>query len=120
MADSMLFIGWSESARGREERGLEVFDEAIGLYGRMQQEGRIEGFDVCILTPNGDLGGYIQLHGSAEQIAAVQADEEFQRHLAAATVCVDGLRTIQGSTNEGVARQMEMYREAVAKVPQTA
>lgn len=120
MADSVLFITWTESARGREEKGLEAFDEAIGLYGRMQQEGRIEKFDVALFTPNGDLGGYIQLHGSEEQIAAVQADDEFQRHMTSATLCVDGLRVIQGSTNEGVARQMEMYREAVSKVPQTA
>lgn len=120
MADSVLFIGWSQSVRGREERGLEVFDEAIGLYGRMQQEGRIERFDVALFTPNGDLGGYIQLHGSEDQIAAVQADEEFQRHLTAAVLCVEGLRVIPGSTNEGVARQMTMYREAVTKVPQTA
>ena len=120
MADSVLFIAWSESVRGREERGLEVFDEAIGLYGRMQQEGRIEKFDVALFNPNGDMGGYIQLHGSQEQIAAALADEEFQRHMTSATLCVDGLRILQGSANEGVARQLEMYREAVGKVPQTA
>jgi hypothetical protein len=119
MADSVLFISWKESARGREEKGLEAFDEAIGLYGRMQQEGRIEKFDVALFQPNADMGGYIQLHGSEEQIAAAQADEEFQRHMTSATLCVDDLRLLQGSTNEAIARQMEMYREAVAKVPQT-
>jgi hypothetical protein len=31
---------------------------------------------------------------------------------------VDKLRHIEGYTNEGVARQMEIWREAVAKVPQ--
>ena len=30
MADRVLFIGWSTPVRGREERGLEVFNESIG------------------------------------------------------------------------------------------
>jgi hypothetical protein len=31
---------------------------------------------------------------------------------------VDGLRHIEGYANEGVARQMEIYRDAIGKVPQ--
>jgi len=42
MADRILFIGWGATVRGREERGLEVFNQAVGFYGRCQQEGRIE------------------------------------------------------------------------------
>src|SRR5437660_9067359 len=105
MADRVLFIGWSTPVRGREERGLEVFNEAIGLYGRMQQEGRIEKFDVVLLAPSGELNGYLELHGSAEQLAAVRESEEFQRSTADASLVVDGLRVIDGFTNEGVAKQ---------------
>ena len=52
MADRVLFIGWGTPVRGREERALEVFNESLGLYGRMQQEGRIESFDVTLLGAN--------------------------------------------------------------------
>ena len=118
MADRVLFIGWSTPVRGREERGLEVFNESIGLYGRMQQDGRIEKFDVVLLGPSGDLNGYIELHGSAEQLAAVHEDEEFQRTTIEASLIVDGLRLIDGITNEEIARQMELYRQSLARVPQ--
>ena len=121
MADTLLFIGWGEPARGREEWGLEVFNEVVGMYGRMQQEGRIESFDVGILSPTGgDLDGYILVKGSAEQIAAVQTDPDYERTLAEATLCVQGLRIIPGACNEGIAHQMDVYREAVSTVPQTA
>jgi hypothetical protein len=120
MADRVLFIGWSTPVRGREERGLEVFNESIGLYGRMQQEGRIETFDVVLLEPAGDLNGYIELHGSAAQLAALREDEEFQRNTIDASLIVDGLRQIEGSTNDEIARQMALYRDSVARVPQTA
>jgi hypothetical protein len=118
MADRCLFIGWGNAVRGREARGLEVFNEALGLLGRMQQEGRIEGFDVALLDPNGSLDGYVQVKGTAEQIAALREDEEFMRNTADAILIVDGLRHHTGHVNEGVARMVERYQGAVEKVPQ--
>ena len=118
MADRVLFISWTTPVRGREERGLEVFNEAMGLYGRMQQDGRIERFDVVLLGPSGELGGYIELHGSTEQLAAVREDDEFQRNTIEASLAVDGFHHAEGVTNEEIARQMAMYQESVARVPQ--
>jgi hypothetical protein len=118
MADRMLFVGWGEPVRGREERALEVFNDALGILGRMQQEGRIEGFDVALLGPSEDLGGYIAIRGSAEQMAAVRMDEDFMRNTVDAGLCVEGLRHIDGVTDEGVAEQMAMYQEAIGRVPQ--
>jgi hypothetical protein len=120
MADRVLFISWHAPVRGREERGLEVFNESMGLYGRLQQEGRIEKFDVVLFGPTGDLAGYIELHGSAEQLAAVREDEEFQRNTIDASLIVDGLCQIEGVTNSEIARQMALYQESIARVPQTA
>ena len=120
MADRVLFISWGSPVRGREERGLEVFNEALGLYGRLQQEGRLESFDVALLAPNAALNGYIALHSSAEQLTALREDDEFQRTLLDAALVVDDLRLVDGYTNEGVARQMALYQSAVAKVPQMA
>jgi hypothetical protein len=120
MADRMLFISWADPVRGREERGLEVFNEALGFYGRCQQEGRIESFDVVLLAPNPDIGGYMELHGSPDQLGALSEDMEYRRILAEATTVVEGLHVIEGATNQGIAEEMEIYREAISKVPQTA
>jgi hypothetical protein len=119
MADRVLVISWGEPVRGREERALEVFNETLGLAGRMQQDGRVESFDVVLLAPNGELGGYLELHGSSEQIAALDQDEEFMRNTVDASLIVENLRQTSGYTNEGVARQMAMYQDAIGKVPQT-
>ena len=120
MADRLLFISWGETVRGREDRALEVFNDAMGILGRMQQEGRIEKFDAVLLSPNGDIDGYIEVHGTAQQIAAVREDEEFIRNTVDAELCVDRIRHIEGYANEGVARMMALYQEAIAKVPQRA
>ena len=120
MADSVLMITWGPPVHGREERGLDVFNEAMGLYGRLQQEGRIESFDVAILQPNGLMDGFIALRGSAEQLSALRQDEEFRRTTVDASLIAQDLKLIDGTTGEGIARDMAMYREAVSQVPQTA
>jgi hypothetical protein len=119
MANRVLFISWTAPIPGREERGLEVFNEAMGLFGRMQQEGRIERFDVVLLGPSGDLNGYIELHGSAEQLASVRENDEFQRNTIDASLVVSELRHADGYTDEEIARQMTLYQESVTRVPQT-
>ncbi len=120
MADRVLHIGWDRPVPGREERGLEVFNEALGLYGRMQQDGRIESFDVVLFDPNGGANGYMELRGSSAQLGAVRADEEFRRVTIDAALIVENLRLIDGFCNEGIAREMAMYQEALTKVPQHA
>jgi hypothetical protein len=121
MTDRMLFLGWGQVARGREERALEVFNESVELYGRMQQDGRIDHFDVALLDPHaGDLAGYIALHGSVAQIGALRGDEEFRRLQVDVSLIVDDLRVIDGRAGDGIAEEMGFYADAVAKVVQHA
>ena len=120
MADRMLFISWGSPVRGSEVHGLEVFNDALGILGRMQQDGKIESFDVTLFEPNGDLNGYIAVRGTAEQISAVRSDAEFQRNTIDASLIVDQFRHIEGWTNDGVATQMGLYQEAISRVPQRA
>ena len=118
MADRILFVGWGATIPGREERALEVFTEGMAFYGRCQQEGRIESFDVILLEPHGGgLAGYVELRGSAEQLAVLREDEGFQRLQVDASLIVDELGVIGGVVNEGVAEQMAIFGEAIAKVP---
>jgi hypothetical protein len=120
MADRCLLITWGQVARGREERALENFNEAMGYYGRCQQEGKIEGFDVVLCAPNAKLDGYIQLRGAARQLADLKEEAEYQRLLVTASLCTDELSVIEAACNEGVAEQVEIFAQAVAKVPQMA
>ena len=120
MADRVLLITWGANVPGREERGLEVFNEVMGLYGRMQQDGRIESFDVALLNPSTGMDGYIALRGSADQLARIRDDEDFRRTLYDAAMIVQDLKMADGYTGAGIAREIEMYQQAISKVPQSA
>jgi hypothetical protein len=117
MGDRALFVGFGRPVRGREERAVEVFGEFVGMLGRMQTDGRIEGMDVSLLDPHGgDLGGFFMVHGSEAQCAALQADEEFRRACIDATLIVDNFGVVPAATGDEVGREMAMYTEALAKV----
>jgi hypothetical protein len=117
MADRALFVGFGLPVRGREERAVEVFNEFVGMCGRMQSDGRIERMDVTLLDPHGgDLGGFFMLHGSDEQCAALPTDDEFRRAMTDAGLIVENLGVVPAVTGEGVGREMAIYNEAVRKV----
>ena len=114
MADAGLFVGWGEVVRGREDRALEVFNETIELYGQMQADGRIESFEVCLLTPHGgELQGFELLRGSEDQIDAVRRAEDFQRVVTKALLVVNDLGVIDVALGEGLGRQMAIYQEEI-------
>jgi hypothetical protein len=120
MADRVLFTSWGTVVRGREDRALEVFNEVLGFYGRLQQEGRIESFDVVLLEPALGVRGYLTAHGSAQQLNALRDDDEYLRLMTDSELVVDDFNIIQGYADEGVARQIAIYQERIAKVPQSA
>jgi hypothetical protein len=120
MADSCLHISWTGVVPGREERALDVFNESVGLYGRLQQEGKIESFNVCLLDSNPGIDGYFELRGSQQQMDAVRAMDEFRDAMADATMIATDMAITNGVCNEGVAREIERFQRAMGKVPQKA
>jgi hypothetical protein len=87
------------------------------MLGRKQSEGQIESMDATLLDPHGgELGGFFQIHGSAEQCAALQNDDEFRRAVIDATLIVERFGVVPAVTGEGVSREMEMYGAAISKV----
>ena len=121
MADRMIFISWGAAVYGREERGLEVFNESVGLWGRMQQEGRIESFDLGLMPPNGGgIEGYVCIKGTVDQIAAVRESDDYLRSMTDASLIVQNLCVTEGYCGEGIARVMGMYQDATGRVPQMA
>ena len=111
MADAGLFLGWGPPVRGRERKGLDVFNESVQWYGELQQAGRIESFEVVLLEPHGgDLDGFVLIRGSQEQIGALRADEEFERLTTRASLIVDNIGVVGAYINEGLARGMGIYQ----------
>jgi hypothetical protein len=112
MAGEALFIGWGAVARGREKQALQVFQESMEYYGRLQQEGRIESFDVLLLGPHGgDLNGFVVLRGDRKALADVRFSEEFERLTARASAIIDSLGVIPAYGGEALAQEMGIFQD---------
>ena len=115
MADAGLFIGWGEVVRGRETEAVEVFNETIAYYTRLQEEGTIENFEHVFLEPHGgDLSGFVLIRGDAEKLASLRVSEEFTQLSLKAGMIVDNFGVVGADLAERLQRQMEYYTEQVA------
>ena len=69
MVDTALFIGWGWPVRGREQQSLQVFQEEVQYWTRLQQQGEIDRFEAYTLEPHGgDLNGFAILRGSPDKL----------------------------------------------------
>jgi hypothetical protein len=114
MADAGLFVGFGEPVRGREGQAVELFNEVLGYYGRLQEEGEIESFEPVFLEPHGgDLSGFILLRGDAERLSALRVSEEFTQFSLRAGLIVNSFGVVGADLAERLQRQMEYYTEQI-------
>jgi hypothetical protein len=114
MAEAGLFIGWGDPITGREAKGLEVFGEALAYYGKAEQDGRIESHETVLLAPHGgDLAGFILVRGSEAQMAALRAEDEFERLNTRATLIVQNVGVIDAALGDGLEAAIGVYQAAV-------
>jgi len=117
MADAGLFIGWGEPVHGREAKGLEVFSESLEYYGRLQQEGVIEGFETALLEPHGgDIAGFILIRGSEEKLAQLRVDDEFVRLSTRASLIVQNVGVVGAVVGEGLEAAISTYQDAISEL----
>jgi hypothetical protein len=117
MAEAGLFIGWGAPVRGREAKGLEIFNQSIEFWGRLQEGGRIESSEIVLLYPHGgDLYGFALLRGSHDQLNEVAGDEEFLRLTTTAGLVVERLGVVRGALGDGLQQQVQLYQDAIGAV----
>jgi hypothetical protein len=117
MAEAGIFIGWGASIPDREARGLEVFNESVAYWGGLQESGKIESFEVVLLTPHGgDLDGFSLLRGSQDQMSALLVDEEFERQTTRATLIVQNVGVVPALLGEGLGRSIEIYQQQIGEL----
>ncbi len=117
MGKPALFISWGAAVRGREMKGLEVFDESLGYWRQLKQEGRIEDFQIVLLGPHAsDLEGFALLHGTPAQLNDLDGDEEFLRLTVMQGLVSESFRVLRASIGEGLDEQVRVYRDVVARL----
>ena len=119
MAGEALFVGWGQVVRGREQLALQVFQEAVGYYGELQEKGEIERFDAYLLDPHGgDLAGFFLLYGERSALDSIVSSPGFRRVLVRAGSVIDNLGVVNASGGDALGQQMALFGEIAQELPQ--
>lgn len=116
MADSVLFIGWNRSFKGREQQTMELFQKVMEYYGGLQADGRIESFEPVMLAAHGgDLNGFILLKGEVEKLDEVRRDDTFKNLTIEANYCLDGFGIIPGYIGDGLTDVFSRWTKLISE-----
>ncbi len=101
MATGVLFIGWGPGVPGREQKALQIFNEAMQYWTRLQQQGVIESFEPIALEPHGgDLTGFVLIRGAKDRLNRLRTDSEFVSLNTRAQLVVQNLGVVMGYAGE--------------------
>ena len=114
MAEAGLFIGFGRAARARETQAIDVLRQLRALCEQRRDAGTIAHVDAVLLAPHGgDLGGFMLLRGSVEQLDRLQRDEDFRRLTVRAGLVAERLGIVEAHVDAGFETALERYEEQV-------
>jgi hypothetical protein len=116
MAEAGFWIAWGLPTNGREKQALDLLNESREYLENLSQQRRIERFDIAILKPQTtELGGFILIQGSHEQIDSLRHDADFQVWLNRVQLVADRVGIVDTWVDEGIAEATALYQEALRK-----
>ena len=117
MADAGVWISWGIPARGREHQALELLKSTKGYLDGLVAQGTIGRFDTSILKPQAtELGGFILIQGTQEQIDALRHDRGFERWVTQIQLVADRVGIVDAWVGDGLNDAIGLYAEALSKL----
>ena len=114
MAKAVLFSGWTSAKTGREALANELFQQAMGIYAKWQQEGKIDSFEPVLLRPHGgDLNGFFLFRGDQAKLDALRASDEWLEIETRAVLCLDGFGSTTGWVGESLMQRMQVWQKHI-------
>jgi hypothetical protein len=116
MAEAALCTVWGAPIPGREKQALNVYNETLQYWAGLQEEGKIERFDVTILAPSGgDVAGFLVARGTSTQIDSLRRSKEYQQRTVRVQLVASHLSVSDAYVDEGLAQIMGQYQEVIQR-----
>jgi hypothetical protein len=114
MAEAGLWVAWGVPTAGRERKALDLLIETQDYLAGLQGQGRIERFDRVVLKPqNIELGGFVLIQGSKEQIDGLRRDPDFELWLNRGQLVADQVGIVDAWLGDGIAEAVALYEKAL-------
>jgi hypothetical protein len=117
MAIGALLVGWGEIIPGREKAAQATLNNAMQYIIRLQQEGKIDRFEVVALEPHGsDLNGFVFITGDRETVAQLRAEDEFVSVMVGVQLVHRNVRVVGAYTGAEMQSLFAMWDEQEDKL----
>jgi hypothetical protein len=117
MAKGVLFFGWGNATRGREMKALQVFQEALGYWGGLQQKGEVDSFEPYFLEPHGgDLVGFLIVKGDQDKLNRLRTAPDTLRLNARAGLIVENFGMVGGFTGKEMEEQIGVFQSSISEL----
>lgn len=117
MAKGALLVGWGEIIPGREKAAQATLNNAMQYIIRLQQEGKIDRFEVVALEPHGsDLNGFVFITGDRETVAQLRAEDEFVSVMVGVQLVHRNVRVVGAYTGAEMQSLFAMWDEQEDKL----
>ncbi|GAB7068158.1 hypothetical protein H7J06_18140 [Mycobacterium hodleri] len=118
MSEAGVWVAWGIPARGREGQALALLKSSLtGYLEQLSTEGRIERYDAAVLKPQStELGGFILIQGTHDQIDALRTDQGFQTWVTQIQLVADKVGIVDAWVGGGLAEAFALYEKALEKL----
>ena len=118
MSEAGVWVAWGIPARGRESQALALLKSSLTTYlEQLSADGRIERFDAAILRPQTtELGGFILIQGTHDQIEALRTDQGFQTWATQIQLVADKVGIVDAWVGDGLSDAFALYEDALKKL----
>ncbi|MGB0970790.1 MAG: hypothetical protein ACPGVG_07490 [Mycobacterium sp.] len=114
MAEAGLWVAWGVPTPGRERKALSLLIETEEYLSGLKEQKRIERFDRVVLKPqNIDLGGFVLIQGSKDQIDGLRRDPDFELWLNRVQLVADQVGFVDAWLGDGIADAVALYEKAL-------
>ena len=114
MSTMAIITSWGANVSGREQVGMTVFMGAIQFFTACKEKGEIDDLRVYVAN-DGDISanaGHMIVEGSAAQLGALAARDDYQALILKAAHVVQGFRTSSFTTGDAIMKRVEMLQSA--------
>jgi hypothetical protein len=116
MAETGFWVAWGLPTQGREKQARDLLIESGAYLDRLAQDGQIERSDIVILRPQTiELGGFVLIQGTQEQIDALRHDDEFQVWVNRVQLVAGRVGIVDAWVGDGIAEASDLYEQALRK-----
>jgi hypothetical protein len=114
MAEAGFWIVWGVPTRGRERQAVETLKESMQYFEGLAHDGRIERSDTVVLKPQStEIGGFVLLQGTRQQIDSLRRDMEFQRWVNLVQLVADKIGIVDAWVDKGIPEALGLYEDAL-------